>query len=66
MAVRPPSDQSRAAFAAPAQARHRGIRSGLVDEDDFIRIKRGLIALPDFAGQSRVGAQLLGCVKALF
>jgi hypothetical protein len=25
-----------------------------------------LIALPDFAGQSHVGAQLLGCVKAFF
>jgi hypothetical protein len=66
IAVGRPSDQPFAAFATPAQAGHRRVRSGLVDEDDFVRIKRGLIALPDFAGQSHVGAQLLGCVKAFF
>src|SRR5450631_2774806 len=66
MAVGRPSDQPFAAFATPTQAGHRRVRSGLVDEDDFVRIKRGLIALPDFAGQSHVGTQLLGCVRLFF
>ena len=66
MAVRRSPDQPLAEFAAPAQARHRGVRAGFVDENDFVGIKRGLILPPGLPRQSDVGAKLLAGVKAFF
>jgi hypothetical protein len=54
------------ALAASAQARHRRVGSGLVDENEPVGIKRRLFALPLLASRRHVGAQLLRRAKAFF
>jgi hypothetical protein len=60
------SAKSLPTMALTHSLRHRRVSSRLVDEDDFVWIKRGLFPHPDLASQSHVGAPLLGRVKAFF
>src|SRR5450830_665168 len=66
VAVRRVSNEAFAALAASAQARHRRVGSGLVDENEPVGIKRRLFALPLLASRRHVGAQLLRRAKAFF
>lgn len=66
MAMRGSSDEALIAATSPAQARHRRIGSGLIDEDELVGVKRGLIQLPVFSRESHVDPQLFGRVKAFF
>jgi hypothetical protein len=66
MAVRRSTDQPLGALTAPAQPRHRGIRAGFINEDDFTRIEFGLAFPPSLSGLRHVVAQLFAGVKAFF
>ena len=66
MTVRNLGDQPLSARAAAAQPGHICRGASLVDEDELLRIKPRLLALPIRAGGADVGAILLGCVQAFF
>jgi hypothetical protein len=66
MAVRNFGDQPFPARASSAQSGHVGRSAGLVDEDEFRRVKARLRFFPARAGRAYVLALLLGGVQAFF
>jgi hypothetical protein len=66
MAMRNFADQALSAPAAASGSGHVGACSGLVDEDETIRIKQPLRALPALAGGRHVGTILFAGVNAFF
>ena len=59
-------EQAFALAATPAQARHLGVQTGFIDEDQARRIEIGLAGEPHLPRSPHIGALLLSRVARLF
>jgi hypothetical protein len=66
MPVRNGANETFAAFAAPPPSGHVRAGSGLVDEDEFIRVKLGLVLQPQLPRRLDVFPFLLAGVRRFF